>query len=172
MTKIRAAAGALLIAAAVPWAHADAASLRNGKWEITYSTTETGMKLPADAAAKMTPEERAQAEQKLKQQEGQPYTRTFISCNRKAASEKVMLAVALGTLHDTGHCARKPLAHSGDGVELEITCTAPYAGKAVFKYEVEEGEKVTSSTDAERADGVKEHIQASARWVGACSSHS
>lgn len=172
MIKTGAAVSAILLAAAAPWAHADQAGLKNGKWEITYSTTETGRKIPPADAAKMTPAQRAAAEAKLKQEEGHPYTRTFTSCNRKAASEKAMLAVTLGTMHDEGNCARKALAHGESGVELEITCTAPHAGKAVFKYDTDEGKNATSTTDEQRTDGVSEHIEVSAHWVGACSSHS
>jgi Protein of unknown function (DUF3617) len=174
MMDIRAVAavGAFMLAAAAPYAHAGPEGLRNGKWEITYRTTQTGMKLSAQAAAKMTPEQRAQADAKLKAENGKEYSRTFSSCNRRAASEKAMLAVTLAALHDQGKCSRKPLEHTASGVELEITCAAPNASQAVFKYDAEDGEKVTSSTDEQRADGVKEHIEASAHWVGACSSHS
>jgi uncharacterized membrane protein len=99
---------------------------------------------------------------------GKQFSRTFDSCNRKAVSEQAMLKV----MSEKGTCTRKALAHTGTSIELEIDCTAPQASKSVFKYEMDEGEKVTSSADVQRADGVKRHIEASARWVGACSSHS
>lgn len=160
MTKTGAAIIALLLAAAATCAQAAPASLRNGKWEITYRSVETGAKAPAEHAAKTA------------QPGGKEVTRTFTSCNRRAATEKAMLAVTLEAMHDEGHCTPKALEHTDTSVELEITCAAPNPGKAVFKYDADDGEKVTSSTDEQRADGVTEHIEETARWVGVCSSHS
>jgi hypothetical protein len=134
--KTIAALSAVLLAAAATCAHADPASLRNGKWEVTYKGTE----------------------------DGKQFERSFESCNRRAASEIVMLNV----MSEKGTCTRKALSHTDSSIEVEIDCAAPHASKAVFKYEIEDGTQVKSSTDEQSADGGKKHIEASAHWVGSC----
>jgi hypothetical protein len=96
---------------------------------------------------------------------GKQFSRTFKSCNRRAVTAVVMLKV----MSEKGVCTRKAVTSSNTTVEVAVTCTAPMASQATFKYDAPDPETVNASEDEKRADGVTKHIQASAHWVGTCS---
>lgn len=163
--KQRARLIAGLVLAGLPLLANAAPEVKNGAWEITFHSMEKGMKLSPAAAAKMTPEQRARAEKVLEDSDGKLYSRTFHSCNRRLVTEQVMLRV----MTEKGTCTRKAVSSDDKGLEVAVTCIAPTASKATFKYEAPDPEDVNASEDEKRADGVTKHIEASAHWVGSCS---
>jgi hypothetical protein len=150
-------AGTSLLAHAAP-------EVKNGAWEITFRSMEKGMKLSPAAAAKMTPDQRAKAEQNYKNSDGKQFSRTFRSCNRRAVTAGVMLKV----MSEKGTCTRKAVSSTETGLEVAVTCSAPTASQATFKYDAPDPKTVNVSEDEKRADGVTKHIEASAHWVGTC----
>lgn len=151
-------AGAPLLAYAAP-------KVKNGAWEITFRSMEKGMKLSPEAAAKMTPKQRAKAKKAYEASDGKQFSRTFRSCNRRAVTARVMLRV----MTQKGTCTRKAVSRSDTSIEVAVTCTAPTESKATFKYDAPDPKTVNASEDVQRADGVTKHIEATAHWVGHCS---
>lgn len=154
----------LVLAGAPLLAHA-APEVKNGAWEITFRTMETGMKLSPDAAAKMTPKQRAKAEKLYKDSDGKQFSRTFKTCNRRAVTARVMMRI----MTEKGTCTRKAVSSSATALEVSVSCIAPTASKATFRYAVPDPRTVNVSEDEKRADGVTKHMEATAHWVGTCS---
>jgi Protein of unknown function (DUF3617) len=79
--SIRTTLPVLVLAAALPVLAADALAVKPGLWETTTVMTTSGMTMPAEATANMTPAQRAQMEAMMKQMGAQaPKTITDRSC--------------------------------------------------------------------------------------------
>jgi len=73
--------GATALAIALPLLAAERLAVKTGLWENTVTMHITGVKLPAEQLAQMSPEQRAQMEQLMKQMGvGAPRTVTEKSC--------------------------------------------------------------------------------------------
>ena len=94
-------------------------NLKEGLWEVTTTHTITGMPpIPADALAKMTPEQRARIEGSMKQSfGGAPKTDVRKDCITKEKLDKQMAFD-----QDRKDCTRTIVTSTGSKLEMKIHC--------------------------------------------------
>lgn len=93
-------------------------NVKLGLWEVTSSNTMTGMPpIPAEALARMTPEQRAQFEQRMKNSMGGPQPRTRKEC---VTAEKLKKDYAFG--EDRKNCTHTILSTSPTKTEIKMQC--------------------------------------------------
>ncbi len=155
-----------LILAVAPFA-AQAAPLgaKPGAWEVTSTTTATGMpkmQVPEERLAQMTPEQRAQVENILKMQKGEPVTVTRKYCVKDSDTVDRLMEDP-----KRPGCKKKVNTQTASAVEVEMTCEPPHASHAKFRIETHGAENMTSVMDMQGEKGVKVHVESKGRWTGA-----
>ena len=90
-----------------------------GLWETTTTGMAAGeLPIPADALAKMTPEQRARFEQMMKSRMNAPSTSTHKYC---LTQEKLDKDLSFGA--DRDNCTRQIVSSSSSGAEIKFHCT-------------------------------------------------
>ena len=112
--------GLVVMCASVVWA-ADPVKLnvRLGLWEVTTTTSMSGMPpIPADALAKLTPEQRARFEQNMKtSMSGAPKTMTEKHCETQEKLDKQLM------FNDKNkECTKTVLSSSSSHLEMKMQC--------------------------------------------------
>src|SRR3954470_7011546 len=96
-------------------------NIKTGLWEITTTHTMTGMPampaIPAEALARMTPEQRAQIEEHMKSMSGAPTTTTRKDC---LTQEKLDKDMAFDEHRQ--ECTRTIISSSTTMTEMKIHC--------------------------------------------------
>ncbi len=155
----------LILAAAAPFA-AQAAPLgaKAGAWEVTSTMTTTGlpkMEIPADRLAQMPPEQRAQVENMIKMQKGEPVTVTRKHCVKDTDTLDRLLEAP-----KQPGCKNKINAQTATAVDVEVTCAPPRASSVRIRLETHGPENMTSVMDMQNDKGVKMHSESKGHWVG------
>lgn len=154
---------ALLVALPL-YGFADSFNVKTGAWEITTTTTSTGSVLPAEALAKMPPEQRAKIEQAMQARSGKPTTRVDKHC----VAQKDLDEDRLFESTNDSHCTRRVVTKSATRIVLEQTCAAPQASKATITIEAQSPDSFTTTVDMARTGGDwKMHLDSRGRWLGA-----
>ena len=146
--------------AALAWplsASAQAFDAKPGAWETTVTTS--GMTIPPDMLAKMTPERRAMAEQRMAAiGAGQPQVRK--SCVRQADLEKGFVPPP-----QVG-CTVETVSRTSTKLVMTTTCTTPVPSTGTMTWEAKTPESVIGVIDQD-AGGRKIHVDVVSKWLGA-----
>jgi len=157
--KIRFVALALVALPLV--SHAETLDIKTGAWEVTISTAMSGMPIPKEAMAKMSPEQRARMEASMRAQAGQGKPHTSRSCVTREDIDRGQLMRS-----DEPNCKRKVITQNARHLEMEEVCTGPEPSKSHFKVDATSRERYTGSLDTTRGDG-KVHVDMTGRWIAA-----
>jgi hypothetical protein len=171
MTKITAryALGFALLAGAA-WA-ADAPptlDVRPGMWEATTTTETTGVPpIPPEILAKMTPEQKAMLEARMKAGTSQgPKTTVNKHCITK---EELNKGLTFGDDH--GSCKRTVVNGSSSKQEIRIECgNAGIKGSGTIRIEAIDPEHVKFSVQVTSGDGshaMKINTTGTSKWLSA-----
>lgn len=146
---------------------ADPLDVKTGLWEITSAAppaADAAPQLPADALAKLTPEQRAMVQQRM----------AGASAGRKTPPRKMCVTEA--TLargprdRDQSSCKRTLTASTPQLMEFHVECTAPHPGSGTFRVKAADQESLTIDvdmvvTDNSTAVPIQRHMQG--RWLAA-----
>ena len=144
---------------------ADSLNAKPGAWEMTTTTLTTGNPAPADALAKMPPEQRARIEQAMQARAGKPSTHVKKSCVTKEDLDRDRM---IKSDDDDAKCARKILSKTSVRVAYEQTCAAPHASTSNVTIEARSPESMVVSMDmAQGGSAGKVHVDIKGRWLGA-----
>jgi hypothetical protein len=149
--RVRILASSLLLAVAVFSLAAQKLQplhVKTGLWEVTTNMTRTGqLPISADVLAKMSPEQRARIEERMKaQSENAQRARVRKSCITKEKLEKNDM------FEERQSCKRTVVTSTGSKMEVHAECDSPH------------GTKINVSTVAEALDSenIKGSMQMSA----------
>lgn len=163
LAKILAAGIALTIGSAM-CAHAESFNAKPGAWEITVTTTTTGIPMSASALAEMSPEKRAQVEKLLKEQDGKPMVDTYKTCITADELDQNLFINS----KDNAQCTKKILARSPVKLVLEQTCPPPNGSKGTAVIEAKTPESLTTVIDTVPSGATgKAHVDIRGKWLGA-----
>lgn len=156
----------LILAAAAPFA-AQAAPLgaKPGAWEVTSTVTATGlpkMEIPADRLAQMPPEQRAQVDNLIKMQKGEPVTVTRKHCVKDTDTLDRLLEAP-----KQPGCKNKINTQTATAVDVEVTCAPPHASSTRIRLETQGPESMTTVMDVQGEKGVHMHSESKGHWVSA-----
>jgi hypothetical protein len=153
---------AALVLTALPLAsRAATMDIKTGAWEITERTAMSGMPIPKEAMAGMSPAQRAKIEASMRAQAGQGKPHTSRSCVTRQDLDRGELMRS-----EEPNCKRKVITQNARHLEIEEVCTGPEPSKSHFKFDATSNERYTGSIDMMRGDG-KVHIDTSGRWLSA-----
>lgn len=141
---------------------ADALNVKTGAWEMTTTTLITGMPVPAEALAKMTPEQRARMEAMLAARAGKPSTHVSKSCVTKEDLDQDSMIKS-----DNVDCKKDIISRSTTKIVVTETCNAPHASTSNVTISAETPENVVANMDMMQAGASgKIHVDVDGRWLG------
>jgi len=148
----------------------DAAPLnvKPGQWETTVTIARSGqLPVPPEVLARMTPEQRAAFEERMKANAAQaPQTRVTKSC---LTTED--LAKSFGANDDNKTCKRTIVTSSPSGQEFKIECTSgPMTSTGTGHVEVIDSEHISGKTKLGMTRGgqtMTVETTFSSKWLGA-----
>ena len=152
-------------AVAVPL-HALAESLnaKPGAWEMTTTSVTTGMPVPAEALAKMPPDQRAKMEQAMNARSGKPTTDVSTSCVTKQELDEDRMMKS----EDDRGCTRKVISKTATRFEFEQTCAAPRASTSKMSIEARTPESLVATMDiVQGGSSGRVRVDIKGRWLGA-----
>jgi uncharacterized protein DUF3617 len=161
--------GLILIVAAGVWAtdKLQPLNVKLGLWEVTKTITSNGqLSVPPEMLSRLTPEQRARLEERMKAQAtDKATTRTYQSCLTK---EKLEKAEEFG--EEKENCSRTIITSSGHKINLKIECTLG-SGKVSGTAEIEatspDSAKGTAHvTTTSSAGAMNSTINFDAKWIG------
>lgn len=155
---------ALAAAVAAPLcAHAEPFNAKPGAWEMTTTTVTTGVIVPPDMLAKLTPDQRAKVESDMKARSGKPSTRVNKTCfTQQKLDQDAMIAMG-----SSGGCAQKVLTKSATKIKVERTCPTPQAYTATQTIEAATPESMAVTSDVTIQGGGKVLVDIKGKWLGA-----
>jgi hypothetical protein len=165
--KVLLSAGLAVCAAA--WAADDVTPLnvKPGYWETTRTTARSGqLPVPPELLAKMTPEQRARIEERMKASAAEgPQTRVTKNCLTKET-----LAKAFG-LSDNPSCKRTIVTSSPSRQEFQLECTsAQTTSSGTVQVEAPDSEHANGKTKMSVTRGGQTMTMEStfsSKWLGA-----
>ena len=142
---------------------AAALNLRTGAWEMTITTVTFGNVLASSSVLEqLSPEQRAQLEQKVLAQSGKPSILVHKSCVTQKDVDEMNLINA-----DDANCTRKIKTQSSTRVELEESCDGADANQKTIGIETKSPENLLLIADVMRDNGSKIHLDVNGRWLTA-----
>jgi len=153
----------LLLSALPLTASADSFNIRTGAWEVTTSTAMSGMLIPADALAKMPPDQRAKIEAMMSARAGKVDTRTMRSC---VTPEDLARGQLMDKEMERKDCTRKVIAKTARHFEYEEVCPAPEPSTTHARFDAPSAETYLANVDMTRGEG-KLHVDIRGRWLAA-----
>ncbi len=141
-------------------------NVKPGYWETTRTTARSGqLPIPPDLLAKMTPEQRARIEERMKASEAQgPQTRVTKSCLTKENLTK-----AFGAL-DEPSCKRTVVTSSPSQQEFKIECAnGQMTSSGTIHVEAPDSEHATGKTKMNVTRGgqtMTMETTFSSKWLG------
>lgn len=135
--------------------------IKTGAWEVTLTTAMSGMPIPKEAMAGMSPAQRAKMEASMRAQAGLGKPRTSRSCVTRQDLDRGELGNS-----EQPNCKRKVITQNARHLEMEEVCTGPEPSKSHFKFDAPSNERYIGSIDMVRGEG-KVHVDMSGRWLGA-----
>lgn len=158
--RIAMIAAGIVLATPLP-AAADQLNIKPGAWEITTTAVASGIRLPAEALAKLSPEQRAKMEASMRAQDGKPVTQVEQSCVTQEELEQNTLLAS-----DEG-CARKIVASSATKIVIDETCPAPNVSSSRVTIEASAPDRIVMTMDRTQAGGGKIRADVKGRWLAA-----
>lgn len=167
--RLNALLALILLCASSAWA-ADKVNLnvKLGLWEVTTTSTMSGMPpIPADALAKLSPEQRAQFEQSMKgTMSGTPKTSTRKSCETKEKFDKQTM------FNDKDKsCTHTILTSTSTTLETRMHCSMEgTTSDGTMRIDAITPENVKGAVDMNTAgsgQNMKMKMNFTARWLGA-----
>jgi hypothetical protein len=152
----------LVFVAACP-VFADALNVKTGAWEMTTTTLITGMPMPAEALAKMTPEQRTRMEAMIATRAGKPSKHVSKSCVTKEDLDQDSMIKS-----DNVDCKKEVISRSTTKIVVTETCEAPNASTSNVIIEAKTPENVVANMDMTQpgASG-KIQVNIDGRWLDA-----
>lgn len=143
--------------------------IKTGLWETTMTTTTRGeMPLPAEVLSKMTPEQRAKIEQRLKASAGEK-TRTLTDKNC-VTKEKLEEGLAFGREADK-QCTHTVLTSTDSRIDVRVACAGEGMNSGgTLHFEALSPVSVKGSAHMSVTGGgrdMKIDINYSSKWIGA-----
>ena len=151
-------AAVLFASAAV---RAEPLNARPGAWEMTVTTSGTGMVIPPEALAKMPPERRAMVEKMMAERGGKPNTSVRKSCVKKEDLDRDRFAEG-----DDSGCTRKTVSRTASKIVVAMSCPGTPPREGTFTFEAKTPESVVGAIDQQTGSG-KFHVDIKGRWLGA-----
>ena len=153
-----------LVAATSSCALADSLNVKTGAWEMTMTTSVTGMPVPSEKLAQMPPQQRAALESVMRTRASQATTHVVKSCVTQEDLDQGRMSES----DDDDQCTQTFLTKSASKVVVEKTCPPPDASTSRMTMEATSPESLVNSIDMVRggADG-KVHVEIKGRWLGA-----
>ncbi len=141
---------------------AEPLSIKPGAWEMSYITQISGETTPQALLDKLTPEQRARHDERMKKRaEAGPRKRTQTTCVKKENLERDAFSN-----DDQKECRYKFTSQTRTLYAATYECTGPSARKGEIRYEVLGGDKVKGLMKMNTARGAME-MQLEGRWLGA-----
>jgi uncharacterized protein DUF3617 len=140
-------------------------NVKPGLWETTLNTDRTGsMPIPPEALARLSPEQRARLEEKMKANQG-PKTTTQKTCVTK---EDLNKPFSFGS--DEKACHRTVISASGSKQEFRVECTAgAMKGNGTFQVEALNSESAKGTiqmTIGESGKTMNVKSTFTSKWIG------
>jgi hypothetical protein len=161
---------ALILASSVPLSAADKVQPLNvkvGQWQTTVTTTTGGqMPLPAELLSRLTPEQRARIEERMKANSAQKNkTNTYKNCVTK---EQLEQGPKFGEEHK--ECTQTILSSTSSKAELRIACEKEDTkGTGTIQIEALSPESVKGSWQMSVTGGghtLNKNNSFTAKWIG------
>jgi hypothetical protein len=154
---------ALLIATPLH-AFADSINIKVGAWEMTTTTLMTGVMIPVEAQANMSPEQRAKIEEIIQARSSKPNVHIAKTCVTKEDLDQDRI---LNSDYEN-QCKKKIISKSASRIVLEQTCEAPGPSKSTVVIEANTSESIAATMDMMQAGGSgKVHVDIKGQWLGA-----
>jgi hypothetical protein len=158
--------GVLLISAAGAAEKIQPFNVKTGVWETTTITTTGGMPIPNDLLSKLTPEQRARMEERMKTTSGgKTKTTTSRSCVTKDDLQKVP---KLGL--DPKTCTTTVISSTGTRAEVHAVCELEgIKGNGTMVFEALSTENVKSSGDSTatvNGQTINVTSNSTSKWLG------
>lgn len=152
----------LVFVAACP-VFADVLNVKTGAWEMTTTTLITGMPIPAESLAKMTPEQRTRMEAMIADRAGKPSKHVSKSCVTQEDLDQDSMIKS-----DNVDCKKEVISRSTTKIVVTETCDAPNASTSNVIIEAKTPENVVANMDMTQpgASG-KIQVNIDGRWLGA-----
>lgn len=159
----------LLASSACLWAadKAQPLNVKPGLWETTMTTTTSGeTPIPAELLAKLTPEQRARIEQRMKDNSGEK-TRTLTDKNC-VTKEQIDTGLAFG--HEQGKCTNTIVSSTSSMVEMRVECADNGMNTSgTMRFEAPNPESIKGSSQMSLTGGGRTrnvHVSVTAKWIG------
>jgi hypothetical protein len=150
-----------LLAACAHMAHAEPLGIKLGAWEMTYTSQISGDTIPQAMLDKMSPEQRARHEERMKKRAAAgPSKRTETTCVKKENLERD----AFGS-REQKDCTYKNTSQTRSLHAGIYECTGSMARKGEMRYEAIGSDKVKGMVKMTSARGSME-MQLEGKWVG------
>jgi hypothetical protein len=145
-------------------AFADSINVKAGAWEMTSTTLMTGMMVPVEAQANMSPEQRAKIEKIVQAYAGKPIVHVAKTCVTQEDLDQDRLLKS----ENENQCKKKIISKSASKILFEQTCEAPGTSKSTVTIEAKTTESIEARMDMVQAgNGGKVHVDINGRWLGA-----
>lgn len=146
-------------------------NVKLGLWEVSTTVTSSGeMPIPADMLAKLTPEQRARFEEKMKERAG---TKTKARV-RKSCLTKEKLESGMDFNEDKASCSRTVLSSSTSNLRVRYQCMlddVKWSGDVEVEALTPETVKGSMHGSASSGDHTMNNNSTfAARWIGAACS--
>ncbi|HUM05998.1 MAG TPA: DUF3617 domain-containing protein [Terriglobales bacterium] len=158
----------ILLCAAAVWAgDAPNFNVKLGLWEVTTTSSTSGMPpLPPEALANMTPEQQAQMEAHMKQSmSGAPHITTEKTCETKEKLEKDLM---FSDKND--ECTRTVITSTSSRIEMKVQCSNKgQKTEGTIRMDAITPENVKGTIDMNMsgsAQSMKIKVNLAARWLG------
>ena len=171
-TRRWAVAAMLMACALAGAARAEPLAVKTGLWEVSSSGGPGGAgrpmpQVPADALAKLTPEQQAMVQQRMAAAAGggaAPVVRRI--CVTQATLNK-----GFGGTDPNQNCTRTVVSSTASAVELSMVCTGEHPATSTYKVQATDAQTVTGTFDLTMTmkDGktFPIHRTMQSRWVSA-----
>jgi hypothetical protein len=144
------------------YALAEPLKAKTGAWEFTMTLVTTGVPIPAEALAKMPPEQRSIIEKVMLEREGKPSSVLMKHCvTQNDLDQDRMLKQDLG-----GRCKKVFISKSAEKVIYDQSCAAPYSSISNVTIKVITPENILASIDEVKNGAGKTHLDIKGRWIG------
>lgn len=145
-------------------------NVKTGLWEVTFTTTTSGTPpIPAEMLAKMTPEQRAKFEERVKARNAAPpQAHTEKEC---LTEEELKKETLFGSDEDDKECKRTILSSTSSKVEARVDCESDGVKRSgtmtieALSPENVKGTMHMTAASEERAMNVNSTF--AAKWLGA-----
>lgn len=147
---------------------ADSFNVKPGAWEMTVTTTTSGMKPLPEPSTNITPAQRSQKEQLMKARDGKPHRMTFHSCMTKEDlnQDRIIKEMEDEDEDVAVQCKIKVLSKSSSKLVLDQLCPGPPSSTTHFTVEAKTPERIVAIGDRNDAGSGKSHLEIKGKWLG------